>query len=146
MKLPTPTAEDLRPDEILVLPDLIHLHIRVLDHDAHDEQILRAAVPETMRFGDLVGHVLGDEFRAEDVSAFVRQRGRWDEQDSTVRLEGLRNRGEVFREGGKVVEVKIEIGNGGGERAFGGRRGPRGGAGERVWRRKTEEERVKMCV
>ena len=99
-----------------------------------------------MRFGDLVGHVLGDGFRAEDVSAFVKQRGRWDEQDLTVRLEGLRNRGEVFREGGKVVEVKIEIGDGGGERAFGGRRGPRGGAGERVWRRKTEEERVKMCV
>ena len=150
VKLPTSTAEDLTPDEILLLPELIHLHIRVRINHTQNEQVLRVAVPGSMRLGDLVQQVIGDNMRERGVTASVKRRGRWDEPSSSARIEDLKDRGEVFRERRREMEVKIEIGDDGSdvfERMHVGGRGPRGGRGiekERVWRRKTEESRVKM--
>jgi hypothetical protein len=150
VKLPTSTAEDLASDEILLLPELIHLHIRVQIYDTLNEQVLYVAVLGSMRLRDLIQHVIGDNMREHDVTASVKRRGRWDEPSFRARIEDLRDRGEVFREWRREMEIRIEISDDGSD-AFGrmhvGGRRPRRGRSiekERVWRRKTEESRVRM--
>lgn len=131
VKLPSATADALRPDEMLILPPLTHMHILIRRSRTGRGDVVRAAAPESMRFGDVVQHVvaasLGDGVRRSDVRAWVKQRGRWDEPGAAVQLEELVRRGEVFRDARGELDVEIEVSDGGGEEGFGGR-GPRGGS------------------
>ncbi|KAF2630280.1 hypothetical protein BU25DRAFT_419297 [Macroventuria anomochaeta] len=151
--LPSDTAEKLCPDEVLFLPSLTHLHIRIRSAYTRDEDI-RAAVPSSMAWRDLVQQVvdtyIGGNVRSNDVKAFVKQRGRWDSPSSGITMEDLGDRGEVFwEEGRKGLHVKIEVGdNKERERIsarFGGKSSRGGGVDvEKVWER--TESRVRAGV
>ncbi|KAF9695311.1 hypothetical protein EKO04_006965 [Ascochyta lentis] len=64
VNLPRRTATSLRSDDLLLLPPLTHVRIRILTrapYAAWDEE-LRAAVPDTMRVRDVVGGVVATYF------------------------------------------------------------------------------------
>ncbi|KZM19299.1 uncharacterized protein EKO05_0002941 [Ascochyta rabiei] len=155
VNLPRDTAAELRADELLLLPALTHLHIRMrmrAPYAARDETLC-AAVPGTMRFGDVVSSVVamcfGDGVRRGHVTACVKQRGQWRQLASELTLDEVAPRGEVFGDGRREVEVKIEVSDDGEREQARGRfsgRGPRGsGFGvERVLER--EESRFRVDV
>lgn len=133
VKLPTSTADDLRSNEVLVLPALVHLHILIRLPCARTEE-LRAAAPASMAFGDLAKQVVrayvADGIRSSEIQARVEQRGRLKDPPRETALEELAHRGEVYRDGRMEMKVEITVGDDG-ERErvtarFGGR-GPRGG-------------------
>ncbi|KAH6622225.1 hypothetical protein C7974DRAFT_218262 [Boeremia exigua] len=151
LALPAATANDLRPDDVLILPPLVHVHIRIYLPHARPEE-LRAAVPASMAFGDMSQQVIhsyvGDRARGYDVTVRVEQRGRMKEPSSSATLEDLGHRGEVLRDGRR--EMKIEIVIGADEERMGdlgryGGRGPQGGAAHVETVRRREVSRTRFA-
>lgn len=146
VKVPSPMASGLRSDEVLILPALVHLRIRI--HSPHSgREDLRAAVPATMSFGDVTKQVVQSYFGdGVGYTARVDQRGRMHEAPRDATLEELAHRGEVYRNGRMEMKVEIVVDDEGdwvGSRARFGGRGPRGGAEvETVRKREVSLTRV----
>ncbi|KAJ4379126.1 1,2-dihydroxy-3-keto-5-methylthiopentene dioxygenase [Didymella sp. IMI 355093] len=149
LKLPSPMARELRlrSDEIVFLPPLVHLHIKLRFHGGKEE--LRAAVPGSMAFEDVTKQVV-QAYLGEGLvyTARVEQRGRMCEVAKEACLQDLAHRGEVWRNGKR--EMKVEIVGGGDEVWFGGRgrfgQGPSGGGDAEVEMiRKREVSRTKYA-
>ncbi|EUC38097.1 hypothetical protein COCCADRAFT_22444 [Bipolaris zeicola 26-R-13] len=141
-KLPHTTFANLpsthTSSSILILPPtLTPLHIRI-DTPSSTHQ-LRATVAGDMRFRDVVSQLV-QQGQYADVRASVRLRGEWQEPGSSVRISEVVRQYAVNERG--EVEVRIEVGRGGG--GEGGREGRRGGGGYvggirgfRAWERET---------
>lgn len=146
VKVPSPMASELRSDQVLILPALVHLRIRI--HSPHSaREDLRAAVPATMSLGDVTKQVVQSYFgEGVGYTARVDQRGRMHEAPRDATLEELAHRGEVHRDGRMEMKVEIVVGDEGdwvGSRARFGGRGPRGGAEvETVRKREVSRTRV----
>ncbi|KAF2128490.1 hypothetical protein P153DRAFT_386609 [Dothidotthia symphoricarpi CBS 119687] len=112
-RMPARTAEalDLARDEVLVLPlQLTRLRVRIYS-GSRDVQSVRAVVAGDMRVRDVVGQVVG----AGDVRVYVKRGGRWVEPGAGVKMSGVvEQQGWFAGEEQREVEVKIEVGDGGG--------------------------------
>jgi hypothetical protein len=118
VRLPVPAAENhrLSRDDILILPcSLTRMKVQIRSCHNGSETVRAAVVPD-MRFSDVVRQFVPGSKRLEDVRAFVKLRGQWEEPGSGVRVSELVEQGRfVVNERGEV-EVKIEIGGGGATR------------------------------
>ncbi|KAF3038095.1 hypothetical protein E8E12_003353 [Didymella heteroderae] len=132
IKLPSPMAQELklRSDEIVLLPPLVHLHIKIRFYCRRDE--LRAAVPGSMAFEEVTKQVVRSYLGERLVyTARAEQRGWMREIAKDACLEDLAYQGEVWRGGRREMMVEIVVGGDEGWYGVRGRVGQGPGGGSR---------------